>query len=244
MIMTENGDYYLWGRNKENQCLIKCNNNDNNNTEFIKVPRKYQYDKQDMEIINIYLGYKETKIVSKQRFEQTNGEILNKHDIDSISENFNPRNSGKKKRNNFKIKLSKVKSWYNKIKGNKKKKEKQREKNNAKSTNQLENNYGLNEYQYVNHQLVICDDNNNNNQWYFTSNNNSTSKFSSTLDSIDETPEIESNDIESSFSANDYGEICYYSPKANKQRFTNTVKMNSNSNANDILYHPVTSKEC
>ena len=71
MIMTENGEYYFWGRNKENQCLIKCNNNNNNNinnTECVKIPRKYQYDKQDMEIMDIYLGYKETKIVSKQRF--------------------------------------------------------------------------------------------------------------------------------------------------------------------------------
>lgn len=244
LVKTERNEYFLWGRNKENQCLIKANNNDYDdkfNMEFIKRPTKYLYNKQNMEIINIYLGYKETKIVMKQIYDQNGDEIFNGNKIYSE----NDRNSLRSRKKSKLSKFSKFKAWCNKLKKSKKYNKKDDDKkkdwsndnnlndNNNKHLNGLENIYGLDdnkyhdrEYDHINHQFKIC-------KQYKNSCSSSIGFNSKRLESIEEIPEIESNDnhdTDSSMSDDKENYYCYYSPKMH----------NNNSIGNDIGYQPMT----
>ena len=68
---SEDNEYYLWGSNDYNQCLVydkdKNNDTNKNENECIKIPTKYD-PKKDLndkyEIVNIYPGHTETRIVT------------------------------------------------------------------------------------------------------------------------------------------------------------------------------------
>ncbi len=62
IIKTADNKYYLWGDNRYNQCLYVHGANP---PKFIKKPLLFNsnYFDKDQEIINIYPGYNETRII-------------------------------------------------------------------------------------------------------------------------------------------------------------------------------------
>lgn len=65
VVYCENGDYWLWGNNEFNQCLVY-----DENEKYIKIPRKYDCASDIYkhffpgEIVTIYPGWKETRIIT------------------------------------------------------------------------------------------------------------------------------------------------------------------------------------
>ena len=73
MAMNEKKDYFFWGSNKNNECLMSVDQNTydvrslghEEDFEFVKVPTRYKCD-HGTSIIAVYLGYNCTKIVCKE----------------------------------------------------------------------------------------------------------------------------------------------------------------------------------
>ena len=68
MARTESNEYFLWGNNKENQCLVYVEEDRyayHRDVDFVKVPTKYEHA-ESLQILGMYLGFKDTKIVSIQ----------------------------------------------------------------------------------------------------------------------------------------------------------------------------------
>ena len=65
VVYCENDDYWLWGNNEYNQCLVY-----DEKEEYIKIPRKYDCANDIYkhffpgEIVTIYPGWKETRIIT------------------------------------------------------------------------------------------------------------------------------------------------------------------------------------
>ncbi len=67
MAKTHENEYYLWGSNRYNQCFVY-----NDDINKILTPTKYDYDdlKDDIIIVDMYLGYQQTFVVIQRKTQE------------------------------------------------------------------------------------------------------------------------------------------------------------------------------
>merc|ERR1711920_659571 len=103
MAMSAKNEYFFWGSNGNNECMVYVDENEcvrlfgyEENIQFVKEPTKYQHNARRQQIVSVHLGYNCTKIVFK--YDAKKGE-------NSLQENC-------KNKAGIKQKLKKFKSWF------------------------------------------------------------------------------------------------------------------------------------
>ena len=65
VAVTQDGEYYFWGHNRYNQCMVY--EDDEKYDKYIKTPRKWDYEKDIgpyRKILAVYPGWCETRVVT------------------------------------------------------------------------------------------------------------------------------------------------------------------------------------